>query len=108
MSNEAKKPIILLAFANDRDDRERYLRNLAEEARRLREALEPACARSSCARTPPCGTSSTSSRTHRSATGWRSSTTAGTPTATSCCPKARPHPAPSRSWYRVTGATSET
>jgi len=62
MSNEAKKPIILLAFANDRDDRERYLRNLAEEARRLREALEPACARSSCARTPPCGTSSTSSR----------------------------------------------
>ena len=35
-------PIIFLAFANDRDDRTRYLRNLAEEARRLREALAPA------------------------------------------------------------------
>jgi hypothetical protein len=33
MSKEAKKPIIFLALANDRDDRVRYLRLLAEEAR---------------------------------------------------------------------------
>ena len=39
--NEGKS-IIFLAFANDRGDRVRYLRNLAEEARRLREALAPA------------------------------------------------------------------
>lgn len=31
MSIEAKKPVVYLAFANDRDDRVRYLRNLAEE-----------------------------------------------------------------------------
>lgn len=42
MSNEANRPIIFLAFANNRDDRARYLRNLAEEARCLREALAPA------------------------------------------------------------------
>ena len=42
MPDESVKPIIFLAFANDRDDRARYLRNLAEEARRLREALAPA------------------------------------------------------------------
>lgn len=32
--------IILLAYANDRVDPDRYLRNLAEEVRRVREALE--------------------------------------------------------------------
>ena len=42
MLNADRKPIIFLAFANDRDDRARYLRSLAEEARRLREALAPA------------------------------------------------------------------
>lgn len=34
MTSAASKPLVLLAFANDRDDRARYLRNLAEEARR--------------------------------------------------------------------------
>jgi WD40 repeat protein len=34
------KPAILLAFANDRDDRERYLRNLPEEVRSVRQALD--------------------------------------------------------------------
>jgi len=42
MAVESRRPVILLAFANDRDDRARYLRNLAEEARRLREALKQA------------------------------------------------------------------
>ena len=28
------KPVVFLAFANDRDDRARYLRNLAEEAQK--------------------------------------------------------------------------
>lgn len=36
------RPVILLAFANDRDDRARYLRNLPEEARRLRNTLAAA------------------------------------------------------------------
>ena len=42
--NPAKspKPVILLAFANDRDDRVRYLRNLPEEARRLQRTLKAA------------------------------------------------------------------
>lgn len=31
--NTTAKPTLFLAFANDRDDRARYLRNLAEEAR---------------------------------------------------------------------------
>ncbi len=38
----AAKPIIFLAFANDRERRARYLRNLPEEARRLRSMLEGA------------------------------------------------------------------
>jgi WD40 repeat protein len=44
MTNGSTKPIIFLAFANDRDDRvrDRYLRNLPEEARRLQGALETA------------------------------------------------------------------
>ena len=33
------KPVLFLTFANDRDDRVRYLRNLPKETRRLREAL---------------------------------------------------------------------
>ena len=38
------RPILLLPFANDRDDRARYLRNLAEEARQVKWAwgAEPA------------------------------------------------------------------
>ena len=36
------KPLIFLAFANDRDDREQYLRNLPEEARHLEAALKEA------------------------------------------------------------------
>lgn len=36
------KPVIFLAFANDRDDQVRYLRNLPEEARQLREAFQRA------------------------------------------------------------------
>ncbi len=35
----AKRPIVFLAFANDRERRARYLRNLPEEARRLRAVL---------------------------------------------------------------------
>jgi hypothetical protein len=42
MSVDDRKPVILLTFANDRLDGVRYLRNLPEEARRLRAALEPA------------------------------------------------------------------
>ncbi len=40
MARDTPKPVIFLAFANERDDRARYLRNLPEEARRLRTALE--------------------------------------------------------------------
>ncbi len=36
------RPVIFLAFANDRDDTVGYLRNLPDEARRLREVLEAA------------------------------------------------------------------
>jgi hypothetical protein len=36
------RPVIVLAFANDRREGGGYLRNLPEEARRLRKALEPA------------------------------------------------------------------
>jgi tetratricopeptide (TPR) repeat protein len=42
MTDTTSKPVIFLAFANDRDDTIGYLRNLPDEARRLREALEPA------------------------------------------------------------------
>lgn len=42
MADTTKQPIIFLAFANDRDDTVGYLRKLPEEARRLREVLEPA------------------------------------------------------------------
>ncbi len=36
------RPILFLAFANDRDDRARTLRNLAEEARQVQRALAAA------------------------------------------------------------------
>ncbi len=36
------KPVIFLVYANDRDDQVRYLRNLPDEARRLRRQLEAA------------------------------------------------------------------
>lgn len=42
------KPVIFLATANDRDDRARYLRNLAEEARQVRRALAAAETRGHC------------------------------------------------------------
>jgi hypothetical protein len=42
MSDSTNKPVIFLAFANDRDDTVGYLRNLPDEARRLRDALGPA------------------------------------------------------------------
>ena len=38
----SKKPVIFLAFANDREDQSRYLRNLARELRSIRSALQPA------------------------------------------------------------------
>jgi hypothetical protein len=42
MADTTNKPVIFLAFANDRDDTIGYLRNLPDEARRLRDVLEPA------------------------------------------------------------------
>ncbi len=42
MTDTTSKPVIFLAFANDRDDTIGYLRNLPDEARRLRDVLEPA------------------------------------------------------------------
>ncbi len=42
MPDTTHKPVILLAFANDRDDTIGHLRNLPVEARQLREVLEPA------------------------------------------------------------------
>lgn len=40
MNDKRPRPIVLAAFANDRVDHVRYLRNLAEEARGIRRALE--------------------------------------------------------------------
>ena len=34
-----QRPVVLLAYANDRVDPSRHLRNLSEEMRRIREAL---------------------------------------------------------------------
>ena len=48
MSVDGRKPVILLTFANDRLEGVGYLRNLPEEARRLRAALEPAEAAGLC------------------------------------------------------------
>ena len=35
------KPVIFLAFANDREDNARYLRNLTQELHQIEEALQP-------------------------------------------------------------------
>ena len=48
MSVDGCKPVILLTFANDRLEGASYLRNLPEEARRLRAAIEPAEAAGLC------------------------------------------------------------
>ena len=48
VNDEIPKPVIFLAFANDRDDRVRYLRNLPEETRRLRETLSDAESKGLC------------------------------------------------------------
>ena len=48
MTSETPKPVIFLAFANDRDEREHYLRNLPEEARRVRDVLEQAARNGLC------------------------------------------------------------
>ena len=48
MADTTHKPVIFLAFANDRDDTVGYLRNLPDEARRLRESLEPAAQSDLC------------------------------------------------------------
>ncbi|MEZ5944565.1 MAG: CHAT domain-containing protein [Planctomycetaceae bacterium] len=42
MQVRSTRPVIFLAFANDRSDAVRYLRNLPEEARQLTAALQPA------------------------------------------------------------------
>lgn len=42
MADKTRKPVIFLAFANDRDDTVHYLRNLPEEARQIREPLQRA------------------------------------------------------------------
>lgn len=42
MGDSTHKPVIFLAFANDRDDTVGYLRNLPVETRRLRDVLEKA------------------------------------------------------------------
>ncbi|HVF58806.1 MAG TPA: AAA family ATPase [Thermoanaerobaculia bacterium] len=42
MSSVGRSLVVFFAFANDRDDRARYLRNLPEELRRVRDAMAPA------------------------------------------------------------------
>ena len=42
MSNNPEGPVILAAFANDRTDQTRFLRNLSEEAKRIQAVFEPA------------------------------------------------------------------
>jgi len=42
MAEQSRKPVILLAFANEQDTRVRYLRTLPDEVRRLQRALEQA------------------------------------------------------------------
>jgi len=48
MTGTTDKPVVFLAFANDRDDNVGYLRNLPDEARRLREVIETAVAAGLC------------------------------------------------------------
>ena len=40
MNSENRKPVIFQAFANEREDKVRYLRNLPEEARNIRHVLD--------------------------------------------------------------------
>jgi hypothetical protein len=48
MNSENTKPVIFLAFANEREDEVRYLRNLPEEARNIRHALDLASRNGLC------------------------------------------------------------
>ena len=48
MRVSSKRPVIFLAFANDRDDRESYLRELPGERRAIQEALKEAEIRGLC------------------------------------------------------------
>ncbi len=40
MPSDSKKPVVFIAFANERNDQVKYLRNLPEEARNIRQALD--------------------------------------------------------------------
>lgn len=48
MSHEKYRPVIFLAFANDRADAAKYLRNLSQEQRSIRESLESARLKGLC------------------------------------------------------------
>ncbi|HEX5759430.1 MAG TPA: CHAT domain-containing protein, partial [Thermoanaerobaculia bacterium] len=48
MSRDARPVVVFFAFANDRDDRARYLRNLPKEQRRVREAITMAVEAGHC------------------------------------------------------------
>ncbi len=48
MTTRQKKPVIFLAFANDKTDNTRYLRNLSLELTGIRKALEPALEENLC------------------------------------------------------------
>ena len=48
MATDVLKPTIFLAFANDRSDDSRYLRNLPKEQRYIEDALLPAEAHGQC------------------------------------------------------------
>jgi hypothetical protein len=90
MSDTTNKPVIFLAFANDRRRHVGYLRNLPDEARRLRDVLQPAQQAGLCE--VEVRTNSTADDIFKvfqdprsTATGSRSSTTADTPTGINCC-----------------------
>ena len=48
MNTSNPKPVVFITFANDRDERVGYLRNLPEEARRIRGSLERAAREGLC------------------------------------------------------------
>ena len=48
MSRQPRQVVVFLAFANDREDKARFLRNLPKEQRRIREALAPAVEAGHC------------------------------------------------------------
>ncbi len=48
VSRNPRPAVIFLAFANDREDRARYLRNLPKEQRRIRDAIAPAVEAGHC------------------------------------------------------------